>query len=265
MLETRNQSLSVAGKDAGPGWIIFSVLATLGLVDSVAMLATNSFGFPIGLGWNKLIFASFQGLALSASASYKIYFLLASTTAQLGVIALFFLFSHLARHRSVRGYVTGIVIYALGALLALSNNDFMTVSIHLIGLMGLIFGLVKLRVKLQVVRESENDDSAYTYEPAGKRLRLRTLWAAGCGGLLITTIILTGVGVLSGIISSDPRTFYTDMEQKIMLDTSGSQRSGTQTASPRNDRARGVGEPRAREYGNRSRHSPSADSRGHGR
>lgn len=203
---TTMQQSSSTGRGAGPGWIIFSVLAALGLVDSVAVLATNNLGLPIGFGWNKLIFVSFKGLALAANPSSAIYFTLASFAAQLGVIALFVLFAYLARQRSIRGYITGIVIYAFDALPALFNKDFATAGIHFLGLIGLFAGLSMIR----------NDGLTDMSGHAGKRLRWWTGWAVGCGGLLITTIALTAIGVFAGIVAVDARTYYADIEQRIL-------------------------------------------------
>jgi hypothetical protein len=206
-----------AGGDAGPGWILFSVLAALGLVDSIVMLVTDSMGLSIGLGLNKTIVASFKGLALSASASSEVYFMLASLAAQLGIIGLFVLFAYLVRHRSVRSYMIGIVVYAFDALPAVANKDIATANVHLLGLLGLITGLVELRGMPQVVREPEHDDSTDRSESIGKRLRWRAGWAAaGCGGVLITTVNLTAVGVFAGMVNPDSRAYFADMEQRIL-------------------------------------------------
>lgn len=202
----------------GPGWIVFSALAVLGLIDSVAMLATDTMGFAFGLGWNKAIVAGFRGLALSSSPSSGVLFTLASSAAQLGVIGLLVFFAYLARHRSLSGYVVGVIVYGLGALLALWNGDLATASVHLVAVVGLVTGLAAVRGEVRRAQESDDHDPSNIPE-SGERKRLRKVTVSallGCGGLLITTTALIVAGFVGGSLLVESGAYYGEMEQRIL-------------------------------------------------
>src|SRR5687768_3976421 len=98
-------------------------VAGLSLVNTAAVWLDLEYGMLLGLGITQVIDALFMyGLDGTRSApgaiGGAIHLLLV-----LGIAGVFVLFGHFARRGSVAAFVTGMVLYALDALLFLATGD----------------------------------------------------------------------------------------------------------------------------------------------
>ena len=130
----------------GANW--FYWIAGLSVINSIAVYAGADFSFIVGLGITQLIDGIIIGLTGEAQAWGLIPNLL--------FIGLFVLIGFYANRLSKGAFITGIVLYALDALIFLLVPDFLSIGFH-------VFALVMIFKGFRFVDEARK--LAPVYEP----------------------------------------------------------------------------------------------------
>ena len=119
----------------GAGW--FWWIAGLSLVNTVLIHSGSNTNFVIGLGFTLVADAMFKAYKVVA---FSIDAVALGTFAGLGF---------LARRGQLWAYVTGLVLYALDALIYLAFQDWMSVAFHGLALFYLFRGARQLHADLK--------------------------------------------------------------------------------------------------------------------
>lgn len=134
----------------GANWFFW--IAVLSLVNSIIILFSGKWSFPIGLGITQ-VFEAFgeEGIARGLGEWLKIAVFLLN----LAVVGLFVLFGYLARKGNVRAFITGLTLYVLDAVLFLFSGKIgefflyggaiLGVIIHAIAIYFIFSGLLAAR------------------------------------------------------------------------------------------------------------------------
>ncbi len=124
---------------SGASW--FWWIAGLSIVNSIMIHSGSDRNFVIGLGFTLLadaIFLSIKPIAFAIDAV---------------ALAVFFGFGYLSRRGQLWAFVTGIVFYAVDAVIYVLGQDWMSVAFHGLALFYMIRGAKTLRTALQAAAE----------------------------------------------------------------------------------------------------------------
>jgi len=122
----------------GSKW--FYWIAGLSILNSVVLLVGGSLNFLIGLGITQLVDALslviVEGISPEAALVVRVVAFVFNL-----LVAGFFVGLGILSKRSKWGFIVGMVIYALDALIFLIGPDFFSIAFHLLALSGLYGGL----------------------------------------------------------------------------------------------------------------------------
>lgn len=132
--ETENQAYAaqclklLGSTKSGASWFFW--IAGLSVVNAVVLLAEGGWRFLIGLGLTDLVVELFGPGNWSA-----LFFALI-------IAGMYVLFGFMGRKRRTWGFVVGIVMYSLDALLLLPIRDWLSIGFHVFALVFIIPGLI---------------------------------------------------------------------------------------------------------------------------
>ncbi len=132
---------------SGAGW--FYLIFGLSVVNSLVILFGGNFYFVVGLGVNHLVTAIIYSLAgMEEYASFgdaeiglRIVVLIVSTI----IASPFLIFGIFANKRNSWAFITGMVLYAVDAIIFLILGDFMSVGFHALALFFIFKGYSALQ------------------------------------------------------------------------------------------------------------------------
>jgi hypothetical protein len=122
----------------GANWFFW--IAGLSVVNSVLARGSSETRFILGLGSTQFLDGIAIGLA-EAEPSLGVVFHAAAIVLDLILLGLLVLFGILGRKGIRVGFIIGIILYALDALIFLMVKDYLGVIFHLLALVGLYSGM----------------------------------------------------------------------------------------------------------------------------
>jgi hypothetical protein len=133
------------------GW--FAAIAVFSIINSLLILFKSSTIFAIGLGITTVIDGFMSGMLKEVSGNAAIIITVIGFVINLCVIGIFVLIWFLARNGSRAAYITGMVLYALDAIIFLLVKDWLGVGLHAFFLYSLFNGYrhIKARAILSAV------------------------------------------------------------------------------------------------------------------
>lgn len=124
---------------SGIGWFFW--IAGLSLVNSVLFLVGSDTSFVIGLGFTQLIDVLAVMISEEVPSNLAAFVRFIGYGLDLALIVAFILFGIFGRKRVRWVIITGMVLYALDAILVLAFGIWFSLAFHLLALWGLWTGL----------------------------------------------------------------------------------------------------------------------------
>jgi hypothetical protein len=125
-LENLQKNITSAGR-----WFFW--IAGLSLINSIIMMAGGNTRFIVGLGVTSLIDGFAKGLGRTSGLILLPVYLV--------ILAIYCVFGYFACQRKRWAFITGIVLYALDAVILLLFKEYMSVAFHAFALFCIFAGL----------------------------------------------------------------------------------------------------------------------------
>ena len=128
----------------GANWFFW--IAALSAVNTASMLLNLQWTFIIGLSVTQVLYGFALGFSEAmGGGNVGTVFIAIAVVAGLMIAGLFVLFGVFARKRHGWGFITGMALYALDAILPLVFKDYLSFAFHLIALFFILTGYRALR------------------------------------------------------------------------------------------------------------------------
>lgn len=135
----------------GANW--FYWIAGLSVVNSVIVLFGGAWYFLVGLGATQFVDGFMMGLIEVSGPESEFAFKAIGFVIDVLIAGLFVLFGYLARKHKV-GYIAGMIVYGLDALIFLIVPDFLSIGFHIFALFGIFAGYMAFK-KLEQQKQAQ--------------------------------------------------------------------------------------------------------------
>ncbi len=135
----------------GANWFFW--IAGLSVVNSVIVLVGGSWYFLVGLGVTQFVDGFMLAMIEAGGAETEFLFKAIGFVVDILIAGLFVLFGFLARkHKG--GYIAGMIVYAVDALIFLIVPDFLSIGFHIFALFGIFAGFTAFQ-KLEQQQQAQ--------------------------------------------------------------------------------------------------------------